>query len=311
MSTQSNHRVKIGLLILGVVALVAVGISAYRYQIEAEAQISSSAAYAPTDESVNDALSADQVNGERLKLIAASRASKPIDTTILDSQINAIITANSDIHISVAIKDLNSDSIHNYGFLEPMTAASVNKVLTAVDFMNEVELGNKSLDMIMSDGNTAQYDIEQMIVYSDNDSWHVLNDSLTYQQMQAYANSIGLSSYYYGNNTISSADVTKLLGDTYQRKLIDEAHTQLLLGYMERANYRGGIIPAVPTIDTVYHKAGIYNPSLNDAAIITNGTQTIVLTIFTDSLTSYNSSRIASIMQQITTPTLITFGLHE
>lgn len=311
MSTHSNHRVKIGLLILGIIALVAVGIFAYRYQTEAEAQISNSAAYAPTDDTANDALSADRVNGERLKSFVSSKSSEPIDTTALDNQINTIINENADIHISVAIKDLNSNSVHNYGFQEPMTAASVNKVLTAVDFMNEVELGNKSLDMIMADGNTAQYDIEQMIVYSDNDSWHTLNDSLTYQQMQEYAHSIGLASYYYGDNSISTADVTKLLGDTYQRKLIDESHTQLLLSYLERANYRGGIVPAVPEFDTVYHKAGVYNPALNDAAIITNGQRTVVLTIFTDSITSYNSSRIASIMQQITTPTLQTFGLSE
>lgn len=302
---------RVGLIIVGVVALVALAVYAYRYQTDDSKSQVQTAAYQPTDSSEKDALSADKVNGERLKSFITAKASEPVDTTALSDQINTIIATNSDIHISVAIKDINSDSVYNYGHLEPMTAASVNKVLTAVDFLHEVELGNKTLDMIMADGNTAQYDIEQMIVYSDNDSWHVLNDSLTYPQMQAYAESIGLSSYYYVDNTISTPDVTKLLADTYQRKLINDAHAQLLLGYMERANYRGGIIPAVPEFDTVYHKAGVYNPALNDAAIITNGQRTVVLTIFTDSIYSYNSARIASIMQQITTPTLQTFHLSE
>lgn len=49
---------------------------------------------------------------------------------------------------------------------------------------------------------------------------------------------------------------------------------------------------------------------LNDTAIITNGDKTIVLTIFTDSHQAYNKTRIAGLMQQITTPALATFGLN-
>lgn len=152
--------------------------------------------------------------------------------------------------------------------------------------------------------------MEQMIVVSDNDAWHYLNDDLGYSQLQAYAESIGLSSYYYGDNVISAADEAKLLADMYGRKLINEEHTQLLLSYMERANYRDLVIPVVPEYDTVYHKAGEYAGNLHDATIITNSDQTVVLTIYTYSTYSYSKSRIAGLMQDIATPVLETFQLN-
>lgn len=263
-----------------------------------------------TDSAAQDSLPSDQVNGERLRKLAESSKDQPVDDTQLASQINSIINANMDVIFGVSIQDLATGAVYNYGSSSAFTAASVTKVLTATDYLKEVELGHKSLSDVMPDGTTAQYSMEQMIVVSDNDAWHYLNDDLGYTQLQSYAESIGLSSYYYGDNVISASDVTKLLNGLYLRQLINEEHTQLLLSYMVRANYRDLVIPAVPQYDTVYHKAGEYAGNLHDATIITNSTDTIVMTIFTQSLYSYNKSRISSLMQQITTPTLQTFQLN-
>jgi beta-lactamase class A len=263
----------------------------------------------PSDSAQQDALGTSSVNGERLRQRINANSNAPVDTTNLDSQINNIINSNSDIVFGVSIIDLNTGSAHNYGNLEPMTAASVTKVLTATDYYKEVELGHKSLSTVMVDGNTAEYDIEQMIVVSDNNAWHVLNDALTYPQMQAYAESIGLTSYNYADNTISSSDTAKLLAGVYMRRLINEAHTESLLSYMERANYRDLVLPAVPEHDTAYHKAGELYGNLNDAVIITNSTESIVLSIYTHSY-YYDKARVSALMQEITTPTLTTFSLN-
>ncbi len=277
----------------------------------AEEQISSTPPYQDTsDSSPNDQQDASKVNFPRLKEFNSKIQNKPVDTATLDSEINQILNNNKDIEIGVSIKFLNTGQVHNYGSSDPFTAASVTKVLTAVDYYKQVELGNKSLDTIMSNGQTAEHNIEQMIVVSDNDAWHILNENLTYQQLQDYAHSIGLASYSYDGNTIAARDVTKLLADMYQRKLISEANTVQLLSYMERANYRDLVIPAVPETNTVYHKAGEYDGNLHDATIITDTADTIILTIFTHSLGSYSKSHVASIMQQITTPTLATFHLN-
>ncbi len=285
--------------------------AALQKQQSAEAQISQSAPYSePTDSSAHDQQDESKVNFARLKSFIKKIQGQPVDTASLDSQINQIINANKDITFGVSINYLKTGQIHNYGSTQAMTAASVTKVLTAVDYYKQVELGHKSLDTIMPNGKTAKYNIEQMIVVSDNNAWHFLNEDLTYEQMQQYAHSIGLNSYSYADNTISASDETKLLTDTYQRQLINEANTEQLLSYMERANYRDLVIPAVPETDTIYHKAGEYSGYLHDATIITDADNTIVLTIFTRSTGSYSKSRVASLMQQITTPTLETFHLN-
>jgi len=276
----------------------------------APTEVSSSPTYQPVDSAAHDEQPASAVDGSRLKQFIESKQTPAIDASNLANQINSIMAANPDIIFGVSIKYLNDGTTYNYGDQEPFTAASTTKVLTATDYLKQVELGNRSLDQVMPDGNTAQYDLEQMIIVSDNNAWHVLNENLGYTQLQDYAVSIGLNSYYYGDNVINVADMTKLLADMYQRLLINEDHTQLLLSYMERANYRDLIIPAVPEHDTVYHKAGEYAGNLHDATIITNSTHTIVLTIFSASLESYSKSRVAGLMQQMTTPTLQTFYLN-
>lgn len=273
-------------------------------------QISGSALYQnTTDSSAHDAQDESKVNFPRLKEFISKIQGRPIDTASLDSQINQIINDNQDIRFGVAINYLNTGQAHHYGVTSAMTAASVTKVLTAVDYYKQVELGYRSLNTVMSNGQTAQANLEHMIVASDNNAWHVLNEALTYQQLQTYAEGIGLNSYYYADNTINVGDTTKLLADMYQRKLINETNTEQLLSYMERANYRDLVIPAVPASDTVYHKAGEYGGYLHDATIITNGTNTVVLTIFTQSTHSYDAARVAQLMQQITAPALTTFHL--
>ena len=257
-----------------------------------------------------DELSTESVNRERLRQRFQANQQTAVDVSQLDSEINAIIAQNPDIVFGVSIKDLGSGSVYNYGNLEGMTAASVTKVLTAVYYLKQVELGNRSLGTTMPNGYSAEYNLEQMIVVSDNDAWHVLNENLGYTNMQNYAHGIGLVTYDYTDNTISSSDTAKLFGDLYERVLINESNTQLLLSYMERANYRDLIIPAVPAHDTVYHKAGEYLVNLNDAAIITNGTRAIVLSIYTESTEYYDKSRASYLMQQITTPALATFQLN-
>ncbi|HVO86213.1 MAG TPA: serine hydrolase [Candidatus Binatia bacterium] len=309
---KRHHLVLFGLIILGVVVVLAIGNSGDASRLltpDETTSVSDAPKNNPAD-APKDSLGADSVDSGKLRELVQKNSQAPIDTTSLDSQINSIMSSNGDITFGISIKDLNTGTIYNYGNQAPMTAASVAKVLTAVDYLKQVELGNKSLSTVMVDGNTAQYDMEQMIVVSDNDAWHVLNEDLGYPQMQDYAVSIGINSYDYVNNTLSAGDTTNLLGDLYGRKLINESNTQLLLSYMERANYRDLIIPAVPTTDTVYHKAGEYLSSLNDAAIITNSTNAIVISIYTESLASYDKGRVSSLMQQITTPTLQTFHLN-
>ncbi len=326
MQSSKGKRSKVWIIvIIGLLGALLVGLLVNRVQaahdeIAAEdaakkeklAHIKYAYEQANEESAQKDALTAGAVNHDRLRQFVTSShgQARAVDTTELTNQINTILSQNTDIVFGVSIRYVNSGDVYDYGNTGAMTAASVTKVLTAVDYLKQVELGKRSLDTIMANGQTAQANIEDMIVVSDNDAWHVLNENLTYTQLQQYAHSIGLASYDYTDNTISSHDTAQLFGDLYERKLINESNTQLLLSYMERANYRDLIIPAVPTYDTTYHKAGEYLENLNDAAVITNGTDTVVLSIYTKSKGTYSKSRVAGLMQQITTPTLATFHLN-
>lgn len=227
----------------------------------------------------------------------------------MSSEVNKVISDNSDIDFEVSVTNLNNDSQLNFGQSGPMVAASVSKVMTATDFLSQVERGNESLGETLEDGNTAGYDLQQMIVVSDDTSWNSLNDDLGYTQLQSYANNLDLNSYNYENNTLSARDTATLFSALYKGKLLNRSDTQLLLGYMQQANYRNLIIPAVPSSDTVYHKVGEYDDNVNDASIITNGKQTIVLVIFTNGNGIYDWSDRASMIQSITTPILEYYSL--
>ena len=230
----------------------------------------------------------------------------------LNNSVNSVIDNNQNIDFEVSSVDItNDDKQLTYGQSGPMTAGSVSKILTAADYLNEVELGKQSLSQTFEDGDTASYALKQMIVVSDDDAWEDLNDQLSYLQLQDYANKIGVNSYQWQNNTLSAYDTANLLAKLYEGKLLNKEYTDLLLGYLKQANYREFIVPAVPSYDTVYHKIGEYNDNVNDAAIITNKNQSIVVTlaIFTNGNGTYQWTQRAEMMQQITKAFLTYYGL--
>lgn len=228
----------------------------------------------------------------------------------LNNSINSVIQNNPDVTFGISINNLNDGSQLNFGQTGPMLSASVSKILTATDFLKQVELGNESLNETLEDGNTASADINSMITVSDDSAWEALNDEVSYSQLQAYASQLGLNSYDAQTNSLSPSDTSNLFALLYEGKLLNTADTRLVLSYMYYANYRTFIIPAIPSQDTVYHKVGELNDDVNDAAIITNGKQTIVLSIYTDGNGSYDWTTRATLIQQITKAVLSYYNLN-
>ncbi len=228
----------------------------------------------------------------------------------LNNSVNSVINNNPGITFGVSINNINDGSQLNYGQTGPMTSASVSKILTATDFLKQVELGNESIDETLDDGNKASVDLNSMITVSDDNAWEALNDEVSYSQLQTYADQLGLTSYDADTNSLSPSDTADLLTRLYEGKLLNASDTQLVLSYMLNANYRTYIIPAVPSYDTVYHKVGFIDDDVNDTAIITNGKQTIVLSIYTDGNGSYDWTARASLIQKITTAVLNYYKLN-
>lgn len=217
----------------------------------------------------------------------------------MSNAINTVINNNSGIDMSVSLIDLSDNQAEQYGDSSAFTAASTTKLITAADFLHEVELGQQSLNETVN-GHTAVYEIQQMIVVSDDEAWDDLNELLGFNQLQFYANSVGLSSFQSVANTVTSNDMATLLEQLYEGQLLNSINTQLLLSYMKQANYRQYIVPAVPSDDTIYHKVGLYEDNVDDEAIIVNGKKAFAIVIFTNGNGIYNWPARAQMMQQIT-----------
>ncbi|HUA13284.1 MAG TPA: serine hydrolase [Candidatus Sulfotelmatobacter sp.] len=218
----------------------------------------------------------------------------------MSSSINGVIGANSEIDTSVSLIDLNTGATEHYGVNQTFQAASTTKIITAEYFLHEVEAGQQSLSEKVG-GNSAGYELQQMIVVSDDDAWEDLNEQLGYNNLQAYASSaLGVTDYEAYNNSLSSGDIALALQKLWNGSLLNASDTQLLLSYLKQANYREYIVPAVPAQDTIYHKIGLYQDYVNDAAIITNGNKAFVIVIFTNGNGEYNWPARAIMMQTIT-----------
>lgn len=245
--------------------------------------------------------------------VQSTPAPPPVESQALDTmkdQVNAVISANPGITFEVAVTDINTGHELDFGATGPMTAASVSKLLTATDFLDQVELGDETMNETLGDGNTASYDLQQMIVVSNDNSWAALNNDLTPNQLQTYTTNLGISDFNFQNNTLSARDTANILSALYLDRLINTSDTNLLMGYLKEANYRQYILPAIPSTDTVYHKIGLYNDNVNDATIITRGNQAISLVIFTNGNGTYNWPRRAILMQDIAKPVLAYYQLN-
>ena len=229
-----------------------------------------------------------------------TKKEKPLDEAALNTQINTLVAA-SPFDTSVTIIDLQTDKTYNYGEPAAYTAASINKLVTALAYIHKVEQGNATLDGYVG-GDTAQNQIEKALVNSDNAAWESFYTSkqVSCSAHNAYAQEIGLHSYECKQNVISASDTALLLQKLYQGKLANKQHTDLILGYLKRANYREYIVSAVPSNLTVYHKVGFLNDRVHDGAIITDGKKAYVVAIFTKTSGTYDQEAGVQLFQDIT-----------
>jgi len=239
-----------------------------------------------------------------------STQSKPKPSYTVNEQglaaIESLVSQNADLDMSVALTDLQTGKTYHYGDDASYTAASVGKLITAATFLNNVEKGTASLNDPVG-GTTAQEEIRLMLVKSDNTAWKNMENTVHFSGQQAYAESIGINSYTASTNTISSSDIALLLTKLSSGKLFNDEHTQLVLGYMQQANYRQYIVAAIPSDVTVYHKVGFLEDRLHDAAIIKKGDRSYVLVIFSKSTGNYDFNRGATLFGSITQSSLQAF----
>ena len=230
--------------------------------------------------------------------------------TTMNQQINNVIAQNPNMDIGVSVINLDNNQTYNYGETDPFIAASVGKLITASLYLQDVQNGTYTMSQELS-YDTAQNELKNMIVNSDNTAWTDFNGLLGHDALQNYGNQIGLTNYDPDVNTMTASDISSLLSKLYKGQLLNPTNTQLLLSYMKQADtdYGQYIVAAVPSGVTVYHKVGWLSDRVHDAAIITDGTHSYVLVIFTkaEDGSNYDETAGEQVFHQITQATDQTF----
>lgn len=218
-------------------------------------------------------------------------------TAAMDASINKIVAAQS-YTIGVAIEDISTGDISTYGAASHFDAASTAKVIAACAFYHMVETGQASLDQPMGAFN-AQFNLKEMINISDNDSWHNITDAIGIDNLKAYAASIGVD-YDTDNNALTPSGMASILSQLYSGKLLNPTDTAQLLGYMQNTNEESLIPAAVPAGITVYHKYGLLDGALHDAAILTRGDKQFALVIYTQNTDDSDDAARTQVINDIT-----------
>jgi len=174
-------------------------------------------------------------------------ASSAVDAA-LDARIQAILAANSQYQIGVALVGLSQGAgtadVHEYGVREKFVAASTAKVLAAAAYYHLVETGAASLDDPLG-SYTAGFQLREMIQQSDNDSWSLIMDAVGHEELTEYAASLGVN-YDPETNTLTPAEMATIVSRLYSGTLLNADHTAELLSYMQDTNYETLIPAAVP-----------------------------------------------------------------
>ncbi|HAP89168.1 MAG TPA: serine hydrolase [Arthrobacter bacterium] len=229
--------------------------------------------------------------------VGTRTASARIDAG-LDAAIEAIIGANSQYQVGVALMDTAGGDLHQYGVEEPFQAASTAKILTAAAYYRLVEEGLASLDDPLG-AFTSGFQIQAMVQDSNNDSWSLLMDAVGHSELSEYAASIDVS-YDPEVNTLSTADMAHILAELFEGRLLNPEHTEQLLSYMQNTNYEYLIPAAVPDGVTVFHKYGLLDDELHDAAILSMSAGSYVLVIYTKGTGLSDIPQRTAVIQDIT-----------
>jgi beta-lactamase class A len=210
--------------------------------------------------------------------VVSSGTASPVDAE-LDAEISSIIDAHGEYEIGVALLDLSGGTVHEFGVREAFVAASTAKVLAAEAYYDLTESGAASLADPLGDY-TAEFQLQEMIQQSDNDSWSLIMDAVGHTELTDYAASIGVD-YDPETNTLTPAEMARILAGLYTGDLLDGQDTAQLLGFMQDTNDETLIPAAVPAGVSVFHKYGLLGGELHDAAILEKDGSAYAFVVYT------------------------------
>lgn len=207
-----------------------------------------------------------------------------------DSVFTQVINKHPDLLLGVYYDNLTTNTIVSNLPTKQFVGASTTKILTAITVIKYIEEGYASyLTPSYKNGPSLDYELKQMVNMSNNDSWNILNNYVGWNAIISEAKTIGMTTYNCNGNLISAKDDALMLQKLFKIQLLNKLDTNKLLGYMQNTNDESLIPPMLPKGAVIYHKYGWLNNEnnqnvLNDTAIIAFNKQTIILSIYTDSV---------------------------
>lgn len=203
---------------------------------------------------------------------------------------------------SVVVQDYQSGFSLAFSEGEIFVGASVNKVPILAALYYYASKGEVDLDKVITlqpddiqDYGTGSiryaspgtvYSVKTlaklMIKQSDNTAAYILaNQIIGIDKLTAIVAQWGLIQTDMANNKTSNQDIAKLFRMIYDGKITDTAHTQEMLSFLKDTDYEKRLPAELPKTATVYHKIGTEVGNIHDAGIVTDGTRTYYIGIFT------------------------------
>ncbi len=201
---------------------------------------------------------------------------------------------------AISVYDINNDEEFGLNEDESQHSASVTKVLVATTALEDVEKGKYKLDQPAA-GYTFDWQLQQMINQSNNNSWDYFNSLLGFKREQQEADELGLPDVNMFQTHMATKSVALLLLKLYKGEVLTTAHRDLLFSYMQATETENRISPSIPKGVNFYHKTGTFNGEIHDAAIVINPKNPFILVIFTNDGTGLNwDTRFASFQKATT-----------
>lgn len=196
--------------------------------------------------------------------------------------VDELLSKNEDIPTSYYFRELTSNNALVRNADTKLVAASVTKMITGHYAFRQVDAGNLSLSELLG-AYDVNWQLEQLLRQSNNDSWLLFFEKFGKSQIEAYArNDLGLTTYELERNLLSASDAAKLIELVYSGKLLQASSRQRMLSYLQNTFNETLIPAALSSTDTVYHKVGELEDVVNDASIIIRNNKTYVLVIMTN-----------------------------
>lgn len=223
---------------------------------------------------------------------------------LADKVNNAINGAISDY--SVYVEDYTSDFVMGLSESEIFTAASVNKVPILAALYEKTKDGSVDLDKTITlqqneiqDYGTGsmRYDpvgtvysiktlARRMIKQSDNTAAYILgNEIIGLDFVQELVTKLGMTQTDMINNKTSNKDMAILFRNIYENAIASKALTQEMLSFLKDTDFETRLPGSLPPSVTVYHKIGSEVGKVHDVGIVTDGTTTYYLGVFTNDIT--------------------------